>query len=87
MTIKFTSALGRLKHRYLLLAVLMVAGLTFGTMFVCGREATEEVEIICPEPIYIIRDESDWDAYPQSLIDRCPRIFQNEIPLEFEDDE
>lgn len=77
MTIKFTSVLGRLKYRYLLLVALLAAGLTFGTMFVFGREETEEVaDVICPEPIYIIREPSDWDKYPQSLIDNCPQIFE-----------
>ena len=117
MTIKFTSALGRLKFRYLLLVALLAAGLTFGTMFVFGCEETEtetaaeaatatetaaaaaaetetaaetaaaieeeEERVICPEPIYIIRKPSDWDKYPQSLIDNCPQIFHKEAPYDF----
>ena len=84
MTIKFTSAPGRLKYRYLLLVALLAAGLTFGTMFVFGCEETEEVaDVVCPEPIYTIREPSDWDKYPQSLIDNCPRIFHKEAPYDF----
>ena len=78
MKIKFPSAPGRLKYLYLLLAVLLVSGLTFGTMFVCGREdQKQKEEAVCPEPIYVIRESSDWDKYPQSLIDNCPQIFED----------
>ncbi len=83
MKIKFPSAPGRLKYLYLLLAVLLVSGLTFGTMFVCGREdQKQKEETVCIQPLYIIDEPSDWDKYPQSLIDNCPDIFQVMPPID-----
>ena len=81
MTIKFTSVLGRLKYRYLLLVALLVAGLTFGTMFVLIEEEEEEERVICIEPIYDISEPSDRDKYPQSFIDDCPGSFQKLPPI------
>ena len=83
LEIIFPSAPRRLKYLYLLLAVLLMSGLMFGTTFVCRHEDQKE-EIICPEPIYVIEESSDWDKYPQSLIDNCPQIFEDWTGFDFE---